>query len=187
LDQAKIGLTFAKHDPVTGKSEYNGVFHFFRRTWTEQVTTALWRGNLPRVLLGSHIGSVLALNELFNSLLLEHDKSVPVLVKTRLISGGLAGGVACVIYHPFRVAAHRLGTTSKKSVIVKDFWTYISKTSSEGVADVYAGVSVAMVRSLLFGTCQLGFFKMLQDVNPWQQEKGWKGISSSWSVVAMLS
>jgi len=106
---------------------------------------------------------------------------------SKLASGGLAGALANTICYPFDFARTRLAsdlTTGKPQF--NGIWDCIATTvRKQGVTGLYTGWTVTCLGAFVYRAGQLGLFKQIQDMNPWQKDKGTAGAISSFLAVTV--
>ena len=103
----------------------------------------------------------------------------------KLASGGLAGAVANTICYPFDFARTRLASDVSKGKgqfngIMDCIMTTVRQS---GITGLYTGWSVTCAGAFVYRAGQLGCFKQIQDMNPYQKDKGVKGAISSFLAV----
>lgn len=178
-------------DVISGKvARYNGIGDCFRRVYSEQGMAAFWRGNLVNCLrYAPQQGSALAFNDALNNLFPKYDsrKDFWKSMGTKLLSGGLAGGVANTICYPFDYARTRLASDMKKGGgQFKGIGDCIATTvRNQGLTGLYTGWSVTVAGAFVYRAGQLGLFKQIQDMNPYQHDKGTLGAVSSFASVTL--
>jgi len=178
-------------DVLSGKvKRYSGIGDCFNRVYAEQGFRAFWRGNLVNCLrYAPQQGSALAFNDTLNKLLPKYNartdpfKSVGV----NLLSGGLAGAFANTICYPFDFARTRLASDlGKGKGQFKGITDCIVTTvRNSGITGLYTGWSVTVAGAFVYRAGQLGLFKQIQDLNPYQADKGTLGAVSSFAAVTM--
>jgi solute carrier family 25 (adenine nucleotide translocator) protein 4/5/6/31 len=176
---------------ISGEVErYKSIGDCFKRVNSEQGVKAFWRGNLVNCLrYAPQQGSALAFNDLLNNLFPAYNpktdfwKSFAV----KLTSGGLAGGIANTICYPFDFARTRLASDLGKGQgqfkgIADCIFTTVRQ---QGITGLYTGWSVTVMGAFVYRAGQLGCFKQIQDLNPWQQDRGYLGAISSFGAVTV--
>jgi len=184
-------LNKAHPDVVSGKiPPYKNSWECAKRVYAEQGVLAFWRGNLVNCLrYAPQQGSALAFNDLIN-------KSFPVYNATtdfwkscsvKLFSGGLAGAIANTICYPFDFARTRLASDVKSGKPqFKGIWDCISTTvRQQGIVGLYSGWLVTTYGAFVYRAGQLGLFKQIQDLNPYQKDQGTLGVVSSFLAVSL--
>jgi solute carrier family 25 (adenine nucleotide translocator) protein 4/5/6/31 len=176
-------------DVLSGKvKKYDGVVDCFKRVKAEQGVLSFWRGNLVNCLrYAPQQGSALAFNDAINKLFPDYSSKTDFWKSfgVKLLSGGLAGGVANTICYPFDFARTRLASdVGKGKGQFNGIWDCISQTvKKQGLTGLYTGWSVTVMGAFIYRAGQLGMFKQIQDLNPYQKDKGTLGaISSFFSV-----
>jgi len=191
VERVKLLLQTQDSNPkvISGEVErFKGVGDCFRRVNTEQGIQAFWRGNLVNCLrYAPQQGSALAFNDFLNGLFPAYNpktefwKSFAV----KLTSGGLAGGLANTICYPFDFARTRLASdVGKGQGQFKGIGDCIFTTvRQQGITGLYTGWSVTVMGAFVYRAGQLGCFKQIQDLNPWQADRGYLGAISSFGAV----
>jgi len=108
-------------------------------------------------------------------------------VGAKLASGGLAGAAANTICYPFDFARTRLASDlAKGKGQFKGIWDCIAVTvRNQGLTGLYTGWSVTVAGAFVYRAGQLGFFKQIQDMNPYAKDKGYLGGISSFLAVTV--
>jgi solute carrier family 25 (adenine nucleotide translocator) protein 4/5/6/31 len=167
--------------------KYNGVGDCFKRVMSEQGLAAFWRGNLVNCLrYAPQQGSALAFNDALNAAFPDYNSKTDFWKSTgvKLVSGGLAGGVANTICYPFDFARTRLASDLGKTKQFNGIMHCISSTvKSQGLTGLYTGWSVTVAGAFVYRAGQLGLFKTIQDMNPYAKDKGAIGAVSSFVAV----
>jgi len=176
-------------DVISGKVErYKGIGDCFRRVHAEQGMAAFWRGNLVNCLrYAPQQGSALAFNDAMNNAFPKYDSKTQFWQSfgVKLLSGGLAGGVANTICYPFDYARTRLASDVKKGKGQFNGITDCIMTTvrSQGLTGLYTGWSVTVMGAFVYRAGQLGCFKQIQDMNPYKDDRGTMGVVSSFIAV----
>jgi solute carrier family 25 (adenine nucleotide translocator) protein 4/5/6/31 len=176
-------------DVISGKVEkFKGIGDCFSRVSKEQGFASFWRGNLVNCLrYAPQQGSALAFNDLINDMFPNYNSKTQFWqsVGSKLASGGLAGAIANTICYPFDYARTRLASDlSKGGAKYKGIWDCIASTvRSQGITGLYTGWSVTVAGAFVYRAGQLGFFKQIQDMNPYAKDKGTLGAVSSFAAV----
>jgi len=176
-------------DVLSGKVQrYKSIGDCFSRVKSEQGFWAFWRGNLVNCLrYAPQQGSALAFNDLLNNMFPNYNSSTDFWksVATKLTSGGLAGALANTICYPFDFARTRLASDLKKGGgQFKGIWDCIWTTlKNQGLTGLYTGWTVTVMGAFVYRAGQLGLFKQIQDLNPYQADKGTLGAVSSFVAV----
>jgi solute carrier family 25 (adenine nucleotide translocator) protein 4/5/6/31 len=178
-------------DVLSGKVQrYTSIGDCFRRVRAEQGMGAFWRGNLVNCLrYAPQQGSALALNDFINNLFPVYDTKTDLWksVGSKLSSGGLAGAAANTICYPFDFARTRLASDlGKGKGQFNGIWDCISKTvRAQGITGLYTGWTVTCLGAFVYRAGQLGLFKQIQDLNPYNKDKGTKGAVSAFVAVTV--
>jgi solute carrier family 25 (adenine nucleotide translocator) protein 4/5/6/31 len=178
-------------DVVSGKIKpYSGIGDCFRRVHAEQGALAFWRGNLVNCLrYAPQQGSALAFNDFLNGLFPNYDPRTDFWkgFGVKLASGGLAGALANTICYPFDFARTRLASDLKAGEgKFKGIGDCIMTTiRNQGITGLYTGWTVTVMGAFVYRAGQLGCFKQIQDLNPYQKDKGTLGAVSSFVAVTM--
>jgi len=178
-------------DVISGKIQrYKGIGDCFSRVASEQGVAAFWRGNLVNCLrYAPQQGSALAFNDLINDMFPKYDSKTQLWqsVSSKLVSGGLAGAIANTICYPFDFARTRLASDMNKGGgKFKGIGDCIATTvRQQGITGLYTGWSVTVAGAFVYRAGQLGFFKQIQDMNPYAKDKGSLGAISSFLAVTV--
>jgi solute carrier family 25 (adenine nucleotide translocator) protein 4/5/6/31 len=105
----------------------------------------------------------------------------------KLTSGGLAGAMANTICYPFDFARTRLASdlTTGKGQFKGIADCIFTTVKNQGLTGLYTGWSVTVMGAFVYRAGQLGCFKQIQDMNPYQQDKGTLGAVSSFVSVTI--
>jgi len=191
VERVKLLLQTQDSNPevLSGKVErYKGLGDCFKRVNAEQGMLAFWRGNLVNCLrYAPQQGSALAFNDFLNNAFPVYNASTDFWkgFGVKLFSGGLAGAVANTICYPFDFARTRLASDlAKGKPQFKGIIDCIMTTvRSQGVTGLYTGWTVTCMGAFVYRAGQLGCFKQIQDLNPYQKDKGYLGGISSFLAV----
>jgi len=190
VERVKLLMQTQDSNPevLSGKvARYSSIGDCFRRVHSEQGVKAFWRGNLVNCLrYAPQQGSALAFNDALNQMFPEYNSKTDFWksTATKLASGGLAGAIANTICYPFDFARTRLasdlGTTKQFNGIMDCIATTVRK---QGITGLYTGWTVTVFGAFVYRAGQLGLFKTIQDMNPYQKDKGSLGAISSFVAV----
>jgi len=178
-------------DVLSGKVQrYKSIGDCFSRVKSEQGFKAFWRGNLVNCLrYAPQQGSALAFNDLLNNLFPNYNSNTDFWksMMAKLTSGGLAGAIANTICYPFDFARTRLASDVKKGGgQFKGIGDCILTTvRQQGLTGLYTGWTVTVMGAFVYRAGQLGLFKQIQDLNPYQADKGTLGAVSSFVSVTV--
>lgn len=105
----------------------------------------------------------------------------------KLFSGGFAGGIANTICYPFDFARTRLASdlAAGKGQFNGIADCILTTVRQQGVTGLYTGWSVTVAGAFVYRAGQLGCFKQIQDLNPWQKDRGTLGAISSFAAVTV--
>jgi len=191
VERVKLLLQTQDSNPAVIRGEvsrYTSIGDCFRRVYSEQGVKAYWRGNLVNCLrYDPQQGSALAFNDLINQLFPKYNPNTDFWKSfaVRLTSGGLAGAIANTICYPFDFARTRLasdlGTGGGQFKGITD--CIVTTVRQQGITGLYTGWSVTVMGAFVYRAGQLGCFKQIQDMNPWQADKGTLGALSSFAAV----
>jgi len=193
VERIKLLMQTQDSNPLVLKGEvkrYSSIADCFRRVLSEQGAIAFWRGNLVNCLrYAPQQGSALAFNDLLNNLFPVYNTSTDFWKSfgTKLASGGLAGAMANTICYPFDFARTRLASDLKggkpqfKGITDCIFTT----VRQQGITGLYTGWLVTCMGAFVYRAGQLGCFKQIQDLNPYQKDKGTLGAVSSFVSVTI--
>jgi len=178
-------------DVLSGKvKRYASIGECFTRVSKEQGVKAFWRGNLVNCLrYAPQQGSALAFNDYLNNLFPNYDsrKDFWKSFGAKIASGGLAGALANTICYPFDFARTRLASDLSvgggKFKGIAD--CIVTTVKQQGITGLYTGWTVTCMGAFVYRAGQLGFFKQIQDLNPYQKDKGTLGALSSFVAVTI--
>jgi len=176
-------------DILSGKVQrFKGIGDCFVRVNAEQGILSFWRGNLVNCLrYAPQQGSALAFNDFLNNLFPNYSSTTDFWKSfgVKLTSGGLAGAIANTICYPFDFARTRLASdVAKGKPQFKGIWDCIATTvRQQGITGLYTGWTVTCMGAFVYRAGQLGCFKQIQDLNPYQKDKGTLGAISSFVAV----
>jgi len=193
VERIKLLLqTMESHpDVISGKVKaYTGIGDCARRVYSEQGLKAFWRGNLVNCLrYAPQQGSALAFNDYLNNVFPKYNSNTQFWQSfaVKLTSGGLAGAVANTICYPFDFARTRLASDVAKGAgkfngIVDCIMTTVR---NHGITGLYTGWSVTVAGAFVYRAGQLGCFKQIQDLNPYQKDTSYLGAVSSFCAVTV--
>jgi solute carrier family 25 (adenine nucleotide translocator) protein 4/5/6/31 len=153
----------------------------FKRVHSEQGLKAFWRGNFLNCLrYGPQQGSALAFNDAIKRASPKFDPKTDYFKDfgVKLLSGGLAGGLANVVCYPFDFARTRLASdVSAGKPQFEGILDCITKTVQQGgLTGLYRGAAVTVCGAFVYRGGQLGLFAQVQDMNPYKADKGPMGV-----------
>jgi len=191
VERVKLLMQTQDSNPavLSGEVErYKGIGDCFSRVHSEQGMKAFWRGNLVNCLrYAPQQGSALAFNDFLNGLFPAYSSTTDFWKSfgVKLSSGGLAGALANTICYPFDFARTRLASDLAKGKpqfngILDCIMTTVR---SQGVIGLYTGWTVTCMGAFVYRAGQLGCFRQIQDLNPYQKDKGTLGAISSFCAV----
>jgi len=193
VERVKLLMQTQDSNPkvISGEVEkYKSIGDCLKRVYSEQGPKAYWRGNLVNCLrYAPQQGSALAFNDLINGLFPKYNTTTDFWKScgVRLTSGGLAGAIANTICYPFDFARTRLASDlGKGQGQFKGITDCILTTvRQQGLTGLYTGWSVTVAGAFVYRAGQLGLFKQIQDMNPYQADKGSLGAISSFCAVTV--
>jgi len=193
VERVKLLLQTQDSNPevISGKvARYKGIGDCFSRVSSEQGFKAFWRGNLVNCLrYAPQQGSALAFNDMIGAMFPNYDSKTQFWqsISSKLASGGLAGAIANTICYPFDFARTRLASDMAKGQGqfkgIAD--CIVSTVKAQGMRGLYTGWSVTVAGAFVYRAGQLGFFKQIQDMNPYAKDKGTVGAVSSFVAVTI--
>ncbi len=191
IERVKLLLQTQDSNPkiISGEvPRYTSMGDCLARVRKEQGVWSLWRGNLVNCLrYAPQQGSALAFNDLLNNMFPKYNSKTDFWKSTavKLFSGGLAGAVANTICYPFDFARTRLASdVNKGKGQFNGILDCITTTvKNQGITGLYTGWSVTVAGAFVYRAGQLGLFKTIQDMNPYQADKGTLGAISSFISV----
>jgi solute carrier family 25 (adenine nucleotide translocator) protein 4/5/6/31 len=176
---------------VSGEvKRYSSIADCFKRVLSEQGALAFWRGNLVNCLrYAPQQGSALAFNDMLNNVFPVYNAKTDFFKSfaVKLASGGLAGAMANTICYPFDFARTRLASDlgSGKGQFKGIGDCILTTIRLQGLTGLYTGWSVTVMGAFVYRAGQLGCFKQIQDMNPYQKDKGTLGAISSFFAVTV--
>jgi len=193
VERVKLLMQTQDSNPAVLRGEvkrYSGIGDCFSRVYSEQGMAAFWRGNLVNCLrYAPQQGSALAFNDMLNNMFPPYNSHTDLWksVATKLTSGGLAGALANTICYPFDFARTRLASDLKTGKPqFKGIIDCIATTvRNQGITGLYTGWMVTCMGAFVYRAGQLGLFKQIQDMNPYQKDKGTLGAVSSFCAVTV--
>jgi len=191
VERVKLLLQTMDSNPdiVSGKVQpYKGIGDCGRRVMAEQGVKAFWRGNLVNCLrYAPQQGSALAFNDYLNNLFPVYNSKTEFWqsLSVKLFSGGFAGAIANTICYPFDFARTRLASdVGKGKGQFNGIMDCIATTvKQQGLTGLYTGWTVTVMGAFVYRAGQLGCFKQIQDLNPYQKDHGTLGAVSSFLAV----
>jgi len=191
VERVKLLMQTQDSNPAVLRGEvkrYTGIGDCFKRVQAEQGFLAFWRGNLVNCLrYAPQQGSALAFNDLLNNMFPNYNSNTDFWKSfgTKLFSGGLAGAVANTICYPFDFARTRLASDLKsgKPQFKGIIDCIMTTVKNQGIVGLYTGWLVTCMGAFVYRAGQLGCFKQIQDLNPYQKDKGTLGAVSSFLAV----
>jgi len=193
VERVKLLMQTQDSNPAVLRGEvkrYSGIGDCFKRVYSEQGLHSFWRGNLVNCLrYAPQQGSALAFNDMLNNMFPAYNSNTDFWKSfgTKLFSGGLAGALANTICYPFDFARTRLASDLKSGKPqFKGIFDCIATTvKSQGITGLYTGWLVTCMGAFVYRAGQLGCFKQIQDMNPYQKDKGTLGAISSFVAVTV--
>jgi len=191
VERVKLLMQTQDSNPAVLRGEverYKSIGDCFRRVNAEQGPQAFWRGNLVNCLrYAPQQGSALAFNDYLNNAFPAYNPNTDFWKSfgVKLFSGGLSGAIANTICYPFDFARTRLASDlAKGKPQFKGIMDCIATTvRGQGITGLYTGWTVTCLGAFVYRAGQLGCFKQIQDLNPYQKDKGWRGGVSSFLAV----
>jgi solute carrier family 25 (adenine nucleotide translocator) protein 4/5/6/31 len=191
VERVKLLMQTQDSNPAVLRGEverYKGIGDCFRRVHAEQGLQAFWRGNLVNCLrYAPQQGSALAFNDYLNNAFPNYNPNTHFWQSfgVKLFSGGLSGAIANTICYPFDFARTRLASDlAKGKPQFKGILDCILTTvRGQGITGLYTGWTVTCMGAFVYRAGQLGCFKQIQDLNPYQKDKGALGAISSFVAV----
>jgi solute carrier family 25 (adenine nucleotide translocator) protein 4/5/6/31 len=193
VERVKLLMQTQDSNPAVIRGEvkrYTSIGDCFRRVNAEQGLKAFWRGNLVNCLrYAPQQGSALAFNDFLNNAFPNYNSNTDFWKSfgTKLFSGGLAGAVANTICYPFDFARTRLASDLKsgKPQFNGIMDCIVTTVKNQGIVGLYTGWMVTCMGAFVYRAGQLGCFKQIQDLNPYQKDKGTLGALSSFIAVTV--
>lgn len=193
IERVKILMQTQGSNPRVLSGEvmkYTGVANCFSRVYYEQGFRAFWRGNLVNCIrYAPQQGSALAFNDALKNAFPKYSDTTDFCKSfgMRLVSGGLAGGVANSICYPFDFARTRLasdvGSGKKTFNGISD--CICTTVRNSGITGLYRGWGVTVTGAFVYRAGQLGCFGQIQAMNPWKDDKGPLGLVAAFSAATI--
>jgi len=184
VERVKLLLQTQDSNPkvISGEiAKYTGIMDCFQRVSAEQGASAFWRGNLVNCIrYAPQQGSALAFNDQIKRMVPKYNPKTDYMKDfgMKLLSGGLAGGLANVVCYPFDFARTRLASDlGKGEGQFTGIGDCIMKTvKTGGITGLYRGSAITVAGAFVYRGGQLGLFAQIQDMNPYKADKGMVGI-----------
>jgi len=193
IERVKILMQTQDSNPKVLSGEvarYTGIGDCFSRVQSEQGFAAFWRGNAVNCLrYAPQQGSALAFNDAIKNAFPKYSDKTDFWKSfgVKLVSGGLAGGIANTICYPFDFARTRLASdvgSGKKTF--DGIGDCIMKTvRAGGITGLYRGWSVTVAGAFVYRAGQLGCFGQIQAMNPYKDDKGPVGMFAAFVAATM--
>jgi solute carrier family 25 (adenine nucleotide translocator) protein 4/5/6/31 len=191
VERVKLLLQTMDSNPdiLSGKVQpYKGIGDCASRVMADQGVKAFWRGNLVNCLrYAPQQGSALAFNDYLNNVFPTYNSKTEFWqsLGVKLFSGGLAGAIANTICYPFDFARTRLASDvgKGKGQFNGIMDCILTTVKQQGLTGLYTGWSVTVAGAFVYRAGQLGCFKQIQDMNPYQKDTGTLGAVSSFCAV----
>jgi len=187
VERVKILMQTMDSNPkvISGEVKpYASIMDCFKRVSAEQGVKAFWRGNFVNCLrYAPQQGSALAFNDFFKKIFPKKDKDKEffLFMMNNLLSGGCAGATAMVICYPMDFARTRLASDLQGGKGQFDgIYDCLSKTvKQQGFLGLYRGTAVSIAGAFVYRAGQLGLYGSVMGLNPYNDDKGWKGFFSA--------
>jgi solute carrier family 25 (adenine nucleotide translocator) protein 4/5/6/31 len=191
VERIKLLMQTQHSNPLVISGEikpYGSMGECFSRVKAEQGFLAFWRGNLVNCLrYAPQQGSALAFNDFLNRSFPAYNSQTDFWKSfaTKLTSGGVAGALANTICYPFDFARTRLASDLKggKPQFKGIADCILTTVRNQGIPGLYTGWLVTCMGAFVYRAGQLGCFRQIQDLNPYQADKGTLGAVSSFAAV----
>lgn len=191
VERVKLLMQTQDSNPAVLRGEverYKSIGDCFSRVTKEQGFRAFWRGNLVNCLrYAPQQGSALAFNDFLNGAFPVYNPNTDFWKSfgVKLASGGLAGGLANTICYPFDFARTRLASdlAAGKGQFNGIADCIVTTVRNQGLTGLYTGWLVTVMGAFVYRAGQLGCFKQIQDLNPYQKDRGALGAVSSFLAV----
>merc|ERR1711988_1009374 len=184
VERVKLLLQTQDSNPkvISGEiAKYTGIMDCFQRVSAEQGAAAFWRGNTVNCIrYAPQQGSALAFNDQIKRMVPKYNPKTDYYkdFSMKLLSGGLAGGLANVVCYPFDFARTRLASDlGKGEGQFNGIADCIMKTvKTGGITGLYRGSAITVAGAFVYRGGLLGLFAQIQDMNPYKADKGVVGI-----------
>merc|ERR1711937_325771 len=193
VERVKLLLQTQDSNPkvISGEiPKYTGIMDCFQRVSAEQGTAAFWRGNTVNCIrYAPQQGSALAFNDQIKRMVPKYNPKTDYYKDfgMKLLSGGLAGGLANVVCYPFDFARTRLASDlGKGQGQFNGIADCIAKTVKQGgITGLYRGSAVTVAGAFVYRGGQLGLFGQIMDMNPYKEDKGMLGIVAAFTCATV--
>jgi solute carrier family 25 (adenine nucleotide translocator) protein 4/5/6/31 len=166
---------------------YTGIVNCFTRVYSEQGLGAFWRGNGVNVLRYFPTQAFnFAFKDTIKAMFPKYSpkENFGAFFAVNMASGGLAGAGSLTIVYPLDYARTRLASdvgSGKKQF--DGLLDCLKKTASgpKGVLSLYNGFGVSVMGIIPFRGTYFGVNDTLNGLNPFQQERGIRGLASKFA------
>jgi solute carrier family 25 (adenine nucleotide translocator) protein 4/5/6/31 len=166
---------------------YTGIVNCFTRVYSEQGLGAFWRGNGVNVLRYFPTQAFnFAFKDTIKAMFPKYSpkENFGAFFAVNMASGGLAGAGSLTIVYPLDYARTRLASdvgSGKKQF--DGLLDCLKKTASgpKGVLSLYNGFGVSVMGIIPFRGTYFGVNDTLNGLNPFQQERGVRGLASKFA------
>jgi solute carrier family 25 (adenine nucleotide translocator) protein 4/5/6/31 len=166
---------------------YTGIVNCFTRVYSEQGLGAFWRGNGVNVLRYFPTQAFnFAFKDTIKAMFPKYNpkENFGAFFAVNMASGGLAGAGSLTIVYPLDYARTRLASdvgSGKKQF--DGLLDCLKKTASgpKGVLSLYNGFGVSVMGIIPFRGTYFGVNDTLNGLNPYQQERGVRGLASKFA------
>ena len=190
IERVKLIIQTQDSNPLIRSGEvkrYTGIMDCFRRVASEQGIGAFWRGNFTNVIRYFPTQAFnFAFKDVIKVMFPKFDKKTDFakFFMVNMASGGLAGaGSLCIVY-PLDYARTRLasdvGGGKRQFSGLSDCLVKTMKGPS-GVMGLYNGFGVSVMGIIPFRGTYFGVNDTLNGLNPYQQERGVRGLASKFA------
>jgi solute carrier family 25 (adenine nucleotide translocator) protein 4/5/6/31 len=187
IERVKLIIQTQDANPkiISGEvKRYTGIADCFTRVYNEQGLKAFWRGNAVNVIRYFPTQAFnFAFKDTIKGMLPRYDakSNFWAFFAVNMASGGLAGAGSLTIVYPLDYARTRLASdvgSGKKQF--EGLMDCLVKTSSgpSGVLALYNGFGVSVVGIIPFRGTYFGVNDTLNGLNPYQKERGPRGLAS---------
>lgn len=184
IERIKLLIQTQDANPLIRSGEvprYTGIADCGRRVWAEQGFGAFWRGNTANVLrYFPQQAFNLSFKDVIKRALPKYSQKTEFWswFGINLVSAGLGAAGSLTICYPLDFARTRLASdVGKGEGKYKGIADVIGTTFREqGITGLYRGFGASVAGVVVYRGLQMGMFDTFMGLNPYQKDKGIKGL-----------